>query len=148
MNWWALVRQIVAALLALWAGRNGQVVESPLTDWQVLLPAAGAVGAVSWNGLLSWFAGNVGTKNALKLVSLILPYREKMAPQEVVDAVFALLDWRFRGNAEAVKLVDQLVQYDMEMSRRQTVIPAANDSRIDDLKKQIELLSKQISSKK
>lgn len=145
MDWWSLIRQIVASLLALWAGRNGQVVASPLTDWQVLLPAAGAIGAVSWSGILSWFSGNVGMKNALKLVAQILPYRESMAPQEVVDAVFALLDWRFRGNPEAVTLVDKLIQLDMQMSRRKATPQEAND-RIDVLSDQVKTLLDKLES--
>lgn len=123
---------------AFGAGVNPQ--QATAATWSLWGGIGAAIG-----GLFNLFrpGGNVsGIKNVLKLVAQLLPYRESLAPQELVDAIFAVLDWRFRGNPEAVKLVDQLVQFDMEMSRRKV---EANDSQINELRDAVDALTKKFS---
>jgi len=132
MDKWAIVRQIIAIILALLSGRNGQVVSNPFTDWQVLLPAAGAVGAVGWNGFSDWFK-QAGARNVLKLVEQIIPFQEQVVPRELMNVLLDVMAWRFKNNAEAVKLVDQLVQYDMQMSR----VPPSTTQAHDDTTRQL-----------
>lgn len=112
-NWLQNIMHIVTAILAAWASRNGQV--AGFADWQTLLPAAGAGISFSIGPVVSLINNVFRSPNGLKLVAQLLPYRQGIMPQEVRDAVFNALRWRFAANAGAVALVDQLIQFDMQV---------------------------------
>lgn len=108
----------IAVVLAWLSSRNSGLV--PLTDWQFLAPAiASALSLGTANGLwgvVKAFLSHDGQAAILKLVSRLIPYRETMMPQEVRDATFNALRYRFAGNAPAIAHVDALILLDMQMS--------------------------------
>jgi hypothetical protein len=112
-QWLQNLMHILTAILSAWAARNGQV--AGFADWQTLLPAAGAGASFSIGPIVSLVNNVFRSPNGLRLVAQLLPYREKTLPLEVRDAIFNAMRWRFVANPEAVKLVDQLIQFDLQM---------------------------------
>jgi len=112
-QWLQNLMHILTAILSALAARNGQVVG--FGDWQTLLPAVGAGASFSIGPIVSLVNNVFRSPNGLKLVAQLLPYREKVLPQEVRDALFNALRWRFAAKPEAVALVDQLIQLDVQM---------------------------------
>jgi len=117
-QWLQNIMHIVTLILAALAGRNGQVVG--FTDWQSWLPAIGATASFSAAPIVSLINNVFRSPNGLKLVAQLLPYREKMLPQEVRDAVFNALRWRFAANESAVEAVDKLILIDMQLDQPET----------------------------
>lgn len=112
--WLSILQKVLILFLSALTARNSTIV--PVNDWQVLLPAAGAGLSLSLGGVWSLVNRTLRTDNGLALVAKLLPYREKMLPQEVRDAVLNALRWRFQGNAAAIAHVDALILADMQMN--------------------------------
>lgn len=108
---------LVATGLAALASVNAK---GGISDWYFLAPAIGsAVSLGAANGLggvLRAFFSQDTQAAILKLVSKLLPYRESIMPQEIRDAVFNGLRYRFAGNQAAIEHVDALILLDMQMS--------------------------------
>lgn len=113
-TWLAILQKLLILVLGALSARNSQIV--PINDWQVLVPAAGAGLSLGIGSIWSFFNSAIRTDTSLALVAKLLPYREKMLPQEVRDAVLNALRWRFAKNAEAVAHVDALILADMQMT--------------------------------
>ena len=106
---------VASAGIASWNAGGGS-----LTDWQFLVPAiSSALSLGTANGvfgIIKAFLSKDGQAAILKLVSRLIPYRETLMPQEVRDAVFNAMRYRFAGNAEAIAHVDALILLDMQMA--------------------------------
>lgn len=111
--WLQAVLHVVTAVLAAVSARNGQIVG--VSDWQSWLPALGAGATLSAAPIWSFINNVIRSPNGLKLVAQLLPYREKMLPQEVRDAVFNAMRWRFNASPEAVTMIDSLIVIDMNL---------------------------------
>ena len=112
-TWLSVLQKLLILILGALTARNSTIV--PVNDWQVLLPAAGAGLSLSLGNVWSLVNSTLRSDNGLSLVAKLLPYREKMLPQEVRDAVFNALRWRFTASEEGRKHVDALILLDMQM---------------------------------
>lgn len=124
--WLSILQKLLLLVLSALAARNSQIV--PINDWQVLLPAAGAGVSFGIGSIWNLFNSAMRTDASLALVAKLVPYREKMLPQEVRDAVFNAMRWRFSANPDAVAHVDALILLDMQMSSTPTIPPAAKEA--------------------
>ena len=108
----------IAVALAGLATRNATLVA--LTDWQFLIPAIGSALSLGtanglW-GIIKAFLSKDGQTAILKLVERLIPYRSALMPQEIRDALFNALRYRFDGHPDAIAHVDALILLDMQLT--------------------------------